>query len=703
MGSAAKIRLLLLLWVVQVSLTLAQPLGFVDEGVTTYPFIMSAVMVPNPKPGMNGKPMMIVSKKEGRLDVLVDPDISEVWTNILDIVPFVCENGPRGIQTIIADPDFIQNPYVYVYYTRFIKDCPTDAVTGPSNRLSRFTMDRNTLLINATSEVILLETPPSVNLIHDGGGLFIGNDNNIYLGTGDGGDTDHAQDLRNLWGKLIRITLNGTAPDDNPYTRSGTGKGVRCGNNRGVPPKNAPADAVCEEIFGYGLRNPFRFSEDIYSSKDEVRFNLCDVGAKLWEEISYGGTQFKGRNYGWPDTEGPCDRGSIDDCPVPTGNGIDPYYYYRHVSTKGASVVGAVHVPPNLWPAEYKTLLVEHSEGKLFNLIEDKSLECRDCTPPRPGYRNATFHSFNRIVEAFFGPYKNTQALYYVSREKVAFNVRRIYFTGSTNNVPKADITGLKALYLTGETVKFKGEESSDKDGDALTFLWDFGDGRTSTVMNPEKKYTNRGSYNVRLTVTDAKNQSDQDTATVIVGSRPSVKMESPRKNSEFKVGDVFRLKGSGFDFALNKSIVDPSQFFWEVRQYHETHYHPFLELKAGNDFDLFPAPAPEDFYAATNSYLKVFLTVYDADGVFRRTSRVINPKKLQINVESSPSGLRILLESVNVTTPSSVTVWENQVITIDAPDQGSYKFSSWSIGGSRTRTYLANQSQTITAFFTAR
>ena len=693
-------RLILLVWFVLVSSTTALPLGFVDEGVTTYPFVMSAVIVPNPKPDMNGKPMMIIAKKDGMLDVMEDPDNSEVWTNILNITAFVCENGPRGIQTIVADPDFLQHPYIYVYYTRYINGCPTDAVTGPSNRLARFTLDTNTLLIDIASELILVETPPSVNTIHDGGGLFIGNDNSIYLGTGDGGDTDNSQDLRSLWGKLIRITLNGTAPNDNPYTASGTGKGVPCRNNRGVPPTNAPADAVCEEIFSYGLRSPFRFSEDIYST-DEVRFNLCDVGAKLWEEVSFGGTQFKGKNYGWPDIEGPCERGSVDDCPVPTGNGIDPYYYYRHDLSEGAAVVGAVHVPPDLWPEEYKVILVEHSEGKLFNLIEDTAMECRNCTPPLPGYKNDTFHIFPRVVEAFFGPYKNTQALYYVSREKVALNVRRIYYTASTNNIPKADITGLKTLYLINESVKFIGDQSSDKDGDTLSFLWDFGDGRTSTLVNPTIKYSNRGSYNVRLTVTDTKNQTDQDTATVVVGSRPYAKMELPSKNDEFKVGDVFRLRGSGFDYALNQSIVNPNQYYWEVRQYHENHYHPFLDLKAGNNFDLFPAPAPEDFYAATNSYLKIFMTVYDSDGVSRRVSRTIYPKKLTISVVSAPTGLRVLLESAALTTPTSVTVWQNQVITIDAPDQGNSKFSAWSIGGNRTRTYRANQSETITAFFT--
>lgn len=689
----------LLTWWTMVTSTNALPIGFVDEGVTTYPFVMSAIMVPNLKPSAKGKPMMIITRKDGMIDVLEDPDNSEVWTNILDMTAFVCENGPRGIQTVVAHPDFLNSPYIYVYYTRYIKDCPTNAITGPSNRLSRFTLNRNSLTINMSSEKVLVETPPSVNTIHDGGGLIIGIDNNIYLGTGDGGDTDNAQDLRSLWGKLIRITMDDTTPPDNPYSKKGTGKGVPCRNNRGVPPTTAPADAVCEEIYGYGLRSPFRFSEDI-RTKDEVKFNLCDVGGKVWEEVSLGGTQYKGLNYGWPNIEGPCSRGSVDNCPVPTGNGIDPYYYYEHDLSLGAAVVGAVHIPEKLWPDDYQLLLVEHSEGKLYNLIEDKTKGCRTCKPPRPEYRKDTFHSFPRIVDTFFGPYKNTQALYYVSREKTTFNVRRIYYTGSDNNVPKAVITGLKTEYAVNELVTFKAEKSSDKDNDQLSFFWEFGDGGTSKSINPTYKYRKRGAYEVILTVTDTAKQQSQDTATVVVGERPAAKIELPLDGTLFKVGDVLKLKGSAFDFVTNQPITDPSRYFWEVRQYHENHYHPFLDLKQGNNFDLFPAPAPEDFYAATNSYLWIRMTVYDSDGVFRQVSRVVNPYKVTLKVLSEPSGLEILLDGIAVKTPGQVTAWHSQVVALEAPDQDNKVFSSWSFKGNRKKNYFMKPDRTITAYY---
>ena len=678
------------------------PLGFVDEGVTMYPAGITAVMVPNPRPGRNGKPMLLLAKKEGRVDVMEDPDNSSVWTNVLDMTASVCTNGPRGIQTIVAHPDFIRNPYIYIYYTRYAKDCPANAITGPSNRLSRFTLSTNTLTALLTSELVLFETPPSVNILHDGGGLVIGNDLKIYLATGDGGQYEYPQDLRNCWGKMIRLNLDGTVPTDNPYSVQGTRKGVPCRQNRGVPLATAPSDAVCEEIYSYGLRNPFRMDLDARAT-NEVRFSISDVGGRLWEEISFGGSKYKGMNYGWPDIEGPCTRDTLDDCAVSTGNAIDPHYYYVHNKTTGNAVTGAVYVPENTWPNEYTFLYVDFSEGAIYNLIEETKNQCRTCIPPRSGYRRVTFHEYPKIVDIFFASYKDTTALYYLTRFGDETTVRRIYFTGSTNNVPTAVISGLKPIYAVGDTISFLGDQSTDKDSDALTYLWNFGDGRTSTQTNPKIKFLSRGSYTVTLTVSDTLKQSSIDTTTVIVGDKPIAKMDLPIGGTGFKVGDVLRLQGSAFDTALNRSIDDPAQYFWEVRQHHETHFHPFLDLQSGNNFLISPAPIPEDFYAASNSYLQILMTVYDSDGISRTLSRYIYPKKVQITFKSEPSGLEILLDGVTFVTPVTLTTWQNQQFTMNVNDQGMNKFASWSTGADREASYLVPSNiatTTITAYF---
>ena len=117
-----------------------------------------------------------------------------------------------NIDSIVIDPNFSTNYYIYAFYTSFVPDCPEDPILGPVNRLSRFTMNPSTLQIDVNSEVILLMTPPSPVTLHDGGAMSIGKDNYIYLAIGDGGKPYNGQNLRTLYGKLIRVDLDGNVP-----------------------------------------------------------------------------------------------------------------------------------------------------------------------------------------------------------------------------------------------------------------------------------------------------------------------------------------------------------------------------------------------------------------------------------------------------------------------------------------------------------
>ncbi|MBE0427110.1 MAG: PKD domain-containing protein [Nitrospirae bacterium] len=70
---------------------------------------------------------------------------------------------------------------------------------------------------------------------------------------------------------------------------------------------------------------------------------------------------------------------------------------------------------------------------------------------------------------------------------------------------------------IANNPVTFRGDASYDPDGEAITYLWDFGDGYTSTEANPAHIYTSAGRYTVTLTVTDTAGNSDTDTAIAII------------------------------------------------------------------------------------------------------------------------------------------------------------------------------------------
>ena len=196
------------------------PTGFVDEGVAALVAITGA-FVPNPRNG--GKPMLLLSSKEGKVRVLEDPDNSDEYIEIMDIEDRMCHNGERGLQSIRPHPNFTENRYLYVFYAQENNGCDEDYDTGPRNRLSRFTMDADSLEIDLNSELKMMETPPLPRRVHNGGNIAFGNDGKLYVTTGDGGSRNPAvsQDLGHLHGKILRLNDDGSIPSDNPYASGG--------------------------------------------------------------------------------------------------------------------------------------------------------------------------------------------------------------------------------------------------------------------------------------------------------------------------------------------------------------------------------------------------------------------------------------------------------------------------------------------------
>lgn len=234
-------------------------------------------------------------------------------TNIfLDIREKVSCCWELGLLSLAFHPNFKENGHFYVYYT---------AEPPESTRLARYTADKtNPNQADISSELIIIEqNQPFVN--HNGGQVVFGPDGFLYLSLGDGGG-DHdpynnAQNKSSLLGKILRINVDNSSagknyviPADNPFANN---------TNR-----------FREEIFAYGLRNPWRFSFD---PETGLLWN-ADVGQNQIEEINL---IFKGYNYGWNLFEGTLCNNLVDQL-CNRNNITFPIHEYDHQI--GKSITG---------------------------------------------------------------------------------------------------------------------------------------------------------------------------------------------------------------------------------------------------------------------------------------------------------------------------------------------------------------------------
>ncbi len=252
----------------------------------------------------------------------------------------VCSNSERGLLGLAPDPAFLSNGWVYVYYT-------DNGPNGCVNRLSRFTMLGDS--ISSTSELVLVDNIASTGGNHNGGDVEVGSDGFLYVGVGDagadprgdsggGGSNDAAQDLSLLNGKILRLTRLGAPAPGNPFSGAGT---IRCGSLG----TGAPLGARCQEIYSWGLRNPYRIAIDRNDGSD--RFFINDVGQNTYEEVNQGAAG----NFGWPTREGPCQQGATRPCAGAPAGLIDPLTSYGR--GEGSYVTGGAFTPDGLWAERF--------------------------------------------------------------------------------------------------------------------------------------------------------------------------------------------------------------------------------------------------------------------------------------------------------------------------------------------------------------
>ena len=271
--------------------------------------------------------------------------------------------GEQGLLGMAFDPNYASNGKFYLDFT-----VPGGAFGNGVTHVSQFQLPTGRHKRRKSQEKILLTFDhPQTN--HNGGWIAFsprsGDDNNLYITTGDGGGANdqgnghlepggNAQSNTTLLGKILRVHVDsnfGTAsiPSGNPFFGSGTFR---------------------QEIWIFGLRNPFRASFD----RQNGRMFIGDVGQNTREEIDVqeASNPSGGENYQWRLREGTI--------ATPTGNpvvggaappgSVDPIIDYDR-TTGGTVIGGYIYRGTQVAALQGKYVFGDYLSRKIFTLDYD--------------------------------------------------------------------------------------------------------------------------------------------------------------------------------------------------------------------------------------------------------------------------------------------------------------------------------------------
>ena len=267
------------------------------------------------------------------------------FLDIRDLVlapPDAGAGGEQGLFSVAFAPDYGKSRRFYVAYTN----------QNWAIEINEFRRSANSKVsADPASRRVLLVIPHGGAQNHNGGQLQFGPDNLLYISTGDGGNVsplgEAARKLNSLLGKILRISPLPTGsrpygiPKDNPFV----GKKGR------------------NEIFAYGLRNPWRFSFD------DRLMAIADVGRAQREEVNILRKKaVAGTNFGWPQYEGDIVFDSNRPGPHPPKF---PIFTYDHSGGRCAIIGGHVVRGPDLPLLEGRYLYGDLCTGEVRSFAFD--------------------------------------------------------------------------------------------------------------------------------------------------------------------------------------------------------------------------------------------------------------------------------------------------------------------------------------------
>lgn len=533
----------------------------------------------------------------------------------------------RGLWGLEIDPNFSTNGYIYVSYT---------SSTDNLDRLSRFKVTND--VADPLSELIFHPSrDPISNTFHHGNDVRVGPDEKTWWVVGDNMNINNPQSTNSLHGKVNRFDPDGSHSNDNPWY--------------GLPNTE-------HAVWAIGLHNPFRF---IYLPNGKPL--VTDSGSQ-WEEFNI---IEKAGNYGWPLYEGDCGSCGF----------INPVFAYQHSADpeKDGQASGLALYSGSTFPVDYHDAIFygDLEQNFIRYLKFDSSFQ----TVLSSGDFDM---DANSPVDLHTGVDGN---LYYLSLGEGA--LYKIIPSGG-NRTPLAKASADTTAGLSPLTVTFSSAGSNDPDADTTSYLWDFGDGASSTDPNPTHIFTSNGVYVVTLEVSD-ESKSNQASIEITVGNRaPTATITGPLEGIKYNVGSIISFSASAND--PEDPSLPSSAYSWKVIQHHGTHRHPysgpFEGIKSGSFTIL------NDYSNEANSWYTIVLTVTDSGGLKDTVFRNIFPNLINAAFQSSTEGAKFTVDgrvhSVNFS--DSFVVGINKGVSASSPQSINsldYRFSTWSDGGSLT------------------
>lgn len=258
---------------------------------------------------------LFVVEQGGAVRIIENGELLD--TPFIDVSDRISTGSERGLLSMAFSPDYATNGEFYLNYTN------DDGDTVVARYQVRSNPNRGNV---ASEEVILTVNQEFSN--HNGGQLAFGDDGYLYIGMGDGGSggdpNNRAQTPDTLLGKMLRIDVesqpsantNYRVPADNPFLND-----------------SDPSDRIPDEIWAFGLRNPWRFSFDRATGD----LYIADVGQNAREEVNFQpANSTGGENYGWSILEGSASFNQ--NRTIQFGTLTDPIAEYDH--DVGRSITG---------------------------------------------------------------------------------------------------------------------------------------------------------------------------------------------------------------------------------------------------------------------------------------------------------------------------------------------------------------------------